>query len=143
MEPPSTVSGASCFIDDVTIGNVTFPKDLGFILLFWVMHMDPTEWAYPTSFIPDRFDSTSPYFKRPDGAKRNSLSFTPFLGGKRVCLGKSFAEITTRHTLPLLFHYIDFQFSEAGQGYIPYHMGQVKTPEIFYNCVVKRLPKFK
>lgn len=88
-----------------------------------MIHMDPTEWTFPKSFIPDRFDSSSPYFLRPDHTKRHSMAFTPFLGGKRVCLGKSFAEITTRHTVPLLFYFIDFEFAEPGQDYASYHMG--------------------
>lgn len=112
MEPPTPVSGAACFSSDVTIGDVTFPKDMGFVICMFLMHMDKTEWIFPTSFIPDRFDSTSPYFLRPDSNKRSSMAFNPFLGGKRVCLGKSFAEITIRNTIPLLFHHIDFDFSQ-------------------------------
>ena len=43
-----------------------------------------------------------------DGRPRNPLAFTPFMGGKRVCLGKTFAEVTVRFTVPLLFHHFDF-----------------------------------
>mgnify|MGYP002633998664 CR=1 FL=1 len=38
------------------------------------------------------------------------MSFTPFSGGKRVCLGKTFAEITVRFTLPLIFHHLELEF---------------------------------
>jgi cytochrome P450 len=44
-------------------------------------------------FIPERFDSSSEIAKTPSGAKRHPMSFGPFLGGKRVCLGKTFAEL--------------------------------------------------
>ena len=62
--------------------------------------------------MPERFDSQSEWFKRPDGGARNPLTFTPFLGGKRICIGKTFAEVTTRFTIPLLYYHLDFEFSE-------------------------------
>lgn len=40
---------------------------------------------------------------------RNPLTFSPFLGGKRVCLGKTFAEVLIRFTIPLLYHHFDFK----------------------------------
>jgi len=46
----------------------------------------------------------------PSGQPRNPLSFTPFFGGKRICLGKTFAEVVTKFTVPLLMHHLDFEF---------------------------------
>ena len=80
--------------------------------MMFIMHKDPREWINPDSFIPDRFDSNSPFALKPDGSKRNPLAFNPFLGGKRVCLGKSFAEMSTRLTIPMLFYFFDFEFEE-------------------------------
>ena len=74
--------------------------------------MDPIEWPEPRKFIPERFDPTSKWFKRADGTNRNPQSFCPFLGGKRVCLGKTFAEVTVRFTLPLYFHYFEYEFEQ-------------------------------
>ena len=74
------------------------------------MHKNPKEWQKPFEFIPERFDFNSEYFKRPDGTPRNSLAFMPFLGGKRICLGKTFAETTLKLVLPLYFHHFDFEF---------------------------------
>jgi len=51
---------------------------------------NPNEWREPGTFIPDRFDSDSKYFLTPGGKHRNSASFTPFLGGQRSCIGKTF-----------------------------------------------------
>lgn len=140
LDPPTACSGAACFNEDVKIGKVEFPKEMGFVICMWLMHLDPTEWFCPESFIPDRFDSDSPYFLRPDQEKRGTLTFNPFLGGRRVCLGKSFAEITIRNTIPLLFHHVDFEFTEPGQGYTTYHMGQMTPPEINMKFTVKRIP---
>jgi len=35
--------------------------------------------------------------------------FNPFLGGKRVCLGKTFSETVVRFTVPLLYYHFDFE----------------------------------
>jgi cytochrome P450 len=34
------------------------------------------------------------------------------MGGKRVCLGKTFAELNARFTIPMLLHHFDFEFVE-------------------------------
>jgi cytochrome P450 len=140
LVPPTSVSGAACFSEDTTIGKVRIEKDLGFIVSMFAMHMDPTEWINPEAFLPDRFDPTHALSLRPDGSKRNPQTFNPFLGGKRVCLGKSFAEITTRLTLPLLYYHFDFKFADESKGVINYHMGQPKTPVINFNFTVKNIP---
>lgn len=72
FEPPTSVSGASCFSEDVSIGGINFEKNLGFVLMIFVMHKDSNEWINPEAFIPDRFDSNSAFALRPDGSKRNS-----------------------------------------------------------------------
>ena len=43
---------------------------------------------------------------------RHPLAFTPFMGGKRICLGKTFAEITTRLTVPILMHSFNFEYAD-------------------------------
>lgn len=47
---------------------------------------------------------------KPDGGKRNPFAYSPFLGGSRVCLGKTFAEITLKFVIPLWYHFFDFEF---------------------------------
>mmetsp|Transcript_9700 Transcript_9700/g.13254 ORF Transcript_9700/g.13254 Transcript_9700/m.13254 type:complete len:104 (-) Transcript_9700:78-389(-) len=61
-------------------------------------------------FKPERFDPSSEWYLKPDGKKRSPFAFSPFLGGVRVCLGKTFAEVTLRMTLPLYYHCFDFEF---------------------------------
>ena len=38
------------------------------------------------------------------------MSFTPFLGGKRICLGKTFAEMTSKILGPKLIFNFDYTF---------------------------------
>ena len=76
---------------------------------------DPYQWIKPEQYQPARFDtsdSSSKWVKTADGKPRNPLAFTPFLGGKRVCLGKTFAEVTVRFTIPMLYHFFEFEFAE-------------------------------
>jgi cytochrome P450 len=54
-------------------------------------------------FIPERFDPSSKYYLTPSGKKRHMNSFGPFLGGKRICVGKTFAEIVSKIVTPIIF----------------------------------------
>ena len=110
FDTPIPVSSTSCFSRDVNILGVNFKKGTAIVVALAEMHRNEREWTDPDSFIPERFDPNSKFFKRPDGSSRNPLAFNPFLGGKRVCLGKTFAETTLKLVLPLYYHHFDFEF---------------------------------
>ena len=38
----------------------------------------------------------------PSNKKRHPLSFSPFFGGKRICIGKTFAEIIGKYVVPAI-----------------------------------------
>ena len=66
-------------------------------------------------FQPERFNTSDPnneWLLTTEGKPRNPFSYQPFTGGKRVCLGKTFAEVVTKYTIPLLFLYFDFAFED-------------------------------
>ena len=63
---------------------------------------NPDEWIEPEKFIPERFNSDSKYFLTPDGKKRNPYSFSPFLGGQRICIGKTFVEAVSKLVVPVM-----------------------------------------
>lgn len=75
-----------------------------------LLHHDPTQWQKPSEFIPERFESDSPYFKKPDGSQRHPMAFNAFLGGGRVCLGKTFVEVMVRFTISMLLWYNSYDF---------------------------------
>ena len=56
------------------------------------LHKHPEQWQKPNEFRPERFDSRDPLFVTPNGKSRKPLAFCAFLGGKRACFGKTFAE---------------------------------------------------
>ena len=111
------MSGTLTFLNDVKIKGIQFNAGMAFWLNFTGMHHWSSEWQRPEEFLPDRFDLNSPLFFKPNGKKqkRNPLSFTPFLGGKRLCLGKHFAENVVRTSLPLLLYHFDFSFAKENQ----------------------------
>jgi cytochrome P450 len=123
---------------DIKINNVVFTKNTPFQINFRALHQDPNQWIEPAKFVPERFDSQSEWFKRPDGGIRNPLTFAPFLGGKRICLGKTFAEVTTRFTIPLLYHHFEFELSEETlANKPPVVAGCLADPVIPFRLVTK------
>ena len=45
------------------------------------------------------------------------MSYGPFLGGKRVCLGKTFAENIGKSILAIIFGQIEFDFEDQSIRY--------------------------
>lgn len=56
-------------------------------------HQWPEEWQRPTEFLPDRFNTESPLYTRPDGGKRSPNAFCPFIFGMRQCPGKALGKM--------------------------------------------------
>ena len=122
LESPIDMGSPAIMTEPVNIGGLQFENDLrlSMSINFMAIHTNPKEWRDPFTFNPDRFNPASKMYKRPDGGSRNPLAFTPFLGGKRVCLGKTFAEMTTKFTLPILLHYFNFKLMDKERT--PLHM---------------------
>jgi cytochrome P450 len=72
---------------------------------------------------------------------RNPLTFSPFLGGKRVCLGKTFAEVMIRFTIPILFHHFDFKLINPDHltNKPKVNIGVSKTPVLPVLLTIKNL----
>lgn len=73
------------------------------------MAMDPKEWFEPEHFIPERFDENHPYYLTPSGKKRNPYSFAPFLGGQRICIGKTFVDQTSKLSVSTILTHFDLE----------------------------------
>jgi cytochrome P450 len=128
IETPIPTSTTSCFNKEVKMGGVTFEAGQAFYVNISNMHHDPSQWQRPSEYLPDRFDSDSPLYATPSGEKRHPMVFNPFLGGKRICLGKTFAEMTVRMTMPLLYYHFDFEFATKDQGITKYQIGSSEDP---------------
>mmetsp|Transcript_25635 Transcript_25635/g.19393 ORF Transcript_25635/g.19393 Transcript_25635/m.19393 type:complete len:94 (-) Transcript_25635:94-375(-) len=78
----------------------------------YALQRNEKEWIDPNEFIPERFDPNSNYFKTPSGQKRHPMSYGPFLGGKRICLGKTFAEQITKVIFTMIVWNFEFEFDD-------------------------------
>lgn len=81
IEPPVAGSLEVAFLENVVVGGIPIAKGDELSVSIAYIHHHPKYWHEPKKFIPERFDPSSPYYKRPDGQARHPLAFTPFLGG--------------------------------------------------------------
>mmetsp|Transcript_15391 Transcript_15391/g.20831 ORF Transcript_15391/g.20831 Transcript_15391/m.20831 type:complete len:163 (+) Transcript_15391:97-585(+) len=128
IEPPIVASTSQTFEEDIQLGKALIKKGELFHVNIQCIQHDPKQWREPAKFVPERFDPKSEWFKRPDGGVRHPLAFTAFLGGKRICLGKTFVETMLRFTLPMIHYSFDFDIKDAElKANKPlYHVGSCK-----------------
>ena len=128
--------------EDITLSNgfkLIADQPLNFNIIY--LQTNAEHWREPDEYIPERFDPTSEYFLRPDGKKRHPMCYQPFLGGRRICLGKSFAETIVKCVLAMFIAMVDFEFADP-------KIREKKPPNTFvhrepvYDMFVKEAPAF-
>lgn len=148
IEPPVAQSSFLEMDEDSTINigdkkSILLKKGSRYVINQIAIHHDPKQWIESDVYCPDRFDTKSPdnkWTKTADGKTRSPLAFTPFLGGKRVCIGKTFAEVTIRYTIPMIFYHVDFEFlkSEQATEYKPaYSISNPTEPKMPMKVTIK------
>jgi enediyne biosynthesis protein E7 len=83
--PPAWTIERDAIADD-DVAGVPVPAGSLVAVPPYLVHRHPEFWPDPAGFDPDRF---SP------GAQRHRYAYIPFGGGKRACIGQSFAELET------------------------------------------------
>mmetsp|Transcript_107156 Transcript_107156/g.148210 ORF Transcript_107156/g.148210 Transcript_107156/m.148210 type:complete len:135 (+) Transcript_107156:948-1352(+) len=116
-------------------GWLTIREKDPFFIDMYGLHHNENEWIDHNKYIPERFDSTSRYFLTPSGQKRNPYSFAPFLGGQRICLGKTFAETVSKFVGPTLLHNFEFEFLDKSIA-----KKEIELPD--NNLICKKEPEF-
>ena len=109
-DPPGQISTTFVMTKTARVGKYTLRKDDRLRVHYWALHHNPNEWQRPFEFLPDRWDPSSPLYLTPSGGKRNPYSYSPFSGGRRVCLGKTFADYTARTVANILYYKLEMQF---------------------------------
>ncbi|CDW81283.1 cytochrome family subfamily polypeptide 55 precursor [Stylonychia lemnae] len=112
IDPPVTMSTPHYFVEDTIINGVKVHKDSQWHINMTALHHNPNEWREPEKFIPERFDPESEYYLTPSGKKRHPMSFAPFFGGKRICLGKTFAQHILTSILTILINQLDYELAD-------------------------------
>ncbi|MHB8692151.1 MAG: cytochrome P450 [Solirubrobacteraceae bacterium] len=82
---PVWVIPRECVQDDVIDGH-RIPKGAWVVIPIDALHHDPRFWPDPEVFDPERFMPDS-------GHRHHRSSYLPFGGGRRICIGSSFALI--------------------------------------------------
>ena len=103
MDPSVPISMNINLTEPQNICGINVRKDTIMVINIWQLHHNAREWIEPEKYIPERFDPSSKYFLTPAGNKRSSMSYGPYLGGKRICLGKTFADLMVKFVLSTIF----------------------------------------
>jgi len=121
MQPPVYLSSTIKLTRDVEAAGFKIRKGDQINIGIANLCNYPGEWISPEEFIPERFDSSSQYYLTPEGKKRNPFSFSPFLGGMRICLGKTFIEEVSKVTLPNILERFDFALEDPSNFVAPFN----------------------
>jgi hypothetical protein len=73
----------------VQIGDWTYPRGVALLASIWLVHHDAEHYPDPYAFRPERFLERQP----------GNYTFIPFGGGRRRCLGASFAMLEMKTVL--------------------------------------------
>ena len=82
MFPPAWLIPRTAVDDDVIDGH-RIPRGSSVLIPIYAIHHDPRWWPEPERFDPERF--------LPGHQERHRSAYLPFGGGRRVCIGSSFA----------------------------------------------------
>ena len=77
----------------ITLGGWDYPEDISLVGNAYLVHHDPEIYPDPYDFRPERFLDESP----------GTYTWIPFGGGRRRCLGASFAQLEMKLVLQAVF----------------------------------------
>src|SRR4051812_30712510 len=89
---------------EVTIGGWTYPKGVCLVAHAYLVHHDPAIYPDPYAFRPERFIDDPP----------GTYTFTPSGGGRRRCIGASFAMLEMRIVLRTVLSRLELQSGADG-----------------------------
>jgi len=96
METPVPISSSFTVTEDTEIAGVIVKANESMLSNIYCLHHLEDQWGEDhDQFKPERFEGGG-------GRKHNPMSFMPFLAGKRVCVGKTFAENSIKVVLPMI-----------------------------------------
>jgi cytochrome P450 len=117
LYPPIHI-GNRVVAEEVTFGEgETIPAGERLFYSIYLTQRDPVVWEKPDDFCPERFQP---------GARANAMSYIPFGGGSRSCIGSAFGMMEARTTLAHLLN--GFTFEPMNADKIHLHMGATLEP---------------
>lgn len=118
--------------EDLDLAGHKVPQGSRVMMSIYLTHRDQEVWEEPQSFCPHRFDRAQ---HREASERRPSLSYIPFGGGPRNCIGATFAQIESKLVLARILQQFEIQLS-PGQKVRPY-MGATLEPRPGVKMFVK------
>ncbi|KAK9674244.1 hypothetical protein RND81_12G220500 [Saponaria officinalis] len=108
LYPPVLSVSRKVYDHDTTLGHLTVPEGAMISLSIFEVHHDPKLWGDDVNeFKPDRFSEG--ILK----ATKGNLSFFPFIGGPRICIGQNFALIEAKMAVAMLLQRFSFELSPS------------------------------
>jgi cytochrome P450 len=105
--------------EDVTLQGYKVPAGTRLMYSIYLAHREEEHWHDPEAFIPERFDHQNE-------ERRPPLTYIPFGGGPRNCIGAAFAQVEVKVVLGRLFQKFDLELLN-GDKIKPY-MGATLEP---------------
>jgi len=103
---------------DMEINGCTIAEDSRVMVSIYLSHRDPQHWRDPNNFLPERFDRSA-YATPP------SLTYIPFGGGPRNCVGAAFSQIEAKVVLGQILSEFDLSLLPVK---VHPHMGATLEP---------------
>jgi cytochrome P450 len=114
--------------EDMVLYGYQVPADTRLMYSIYLSHRDETYWQDPASFCPERFH-------REAESQRPPLTYVPFGGGPRNCIGAAFAQIEARVILGRLLQRFNLELLNGDQ--IRPYMGATLEPRPGVNLCVR------
>ena len=99
---------------DLKIQGYDVPAGTRIMYSIFLSHRDKNYWQDPEAFCPARFDRTNE-------EKRPPMTYVPFGGGPRNCIGAAFAQVESKVVLARLLQTFEFELLNGKK--IKPHMG--------------------
>jgi cytochrome P450 len=93
-------------VEDDTVAGVAVPAGSLVAVPPYLVHRHPEFWPDPAGFDPERF--------LPRADEQHRYAFIPFGGGRRACIGQSFAELETVLVLAAVTQRYRLELTPAG-----------------------------
>ncbi|XP_050365525.1 nicotine N-demethylase CYP82E3-like [Argentina anserina] len=87
LYPPAPLSLPHVAMEDCKVGGFHIPKGTHLFVNLWKLHRNPSVWASPEVFSPERFLTSQANVD----ASGQHFEFIPFGAGRRICPGITFA----------------------------------------------------
>jgi cytochrome P450 len=115
--------------EDLQMQGYEVPASSRVMVSFYLSHRDADHWPDAEQFCPHRFD-------RHERQERAPLTYVPFGGGPRNCIGATFAQIEAKIVLARILQQFDLTLV-PGQKIKPY-MGATLEPRPGVRMTVRR-----